>query len=204
MSSVFLRLDGQEPLGLPHKVTFSMQEWCGHVYEELSLRGERLSQLAYSYFDGESVGAGRHEAPAGGVVADAWPLVARGLTGELLAQGETRELPWLPSAVDRRLNHRKLEWGTAEVTRSATSSSLSVPAGTFTVETWTVTPSVGPASTWWVEAESPRRLIGWERTDGEKAVLTGVVRRAYWKDAAEGGEALRTDLGLPARAWPTP
>ena len=39
MTSTFLRLDGGAPLGEPVKVSMSMQEWCGHVYEQLIPRG---------------------------------------------------------------------------------------------------------------------------------------------------------------------
>ncbi len=202
MTSVFARLDGVEPLGLPHKLTFSMQEWCGHVYEEIRPHPERLSQMTYSYFDGESVAAARHEVPAGAVVADMLPLLVRGLTGELLGPGETRAVPWLESATDRRLHHRPLTWGEATIRRGESPETKTVPAGTFTVETWTVSIEGGVTTTWWVESDAPRRLVGWERSDGEQALLTGVTRRAYWKDAAEGGEALRQELGLPQRAWP--
>ncbi|MFT4626531.1 MAG: hypothetical protein ACI8PZ_005208 [Myxococcota bacterium] len=196
LTSVFLRLDGVDPLGLPNKVSFSLQEWCGHVYEELAPTGVGLTQLTHSYFDGESVGSAVHDTPRGGVVADAMPMLVRGLGGPLLAPGERREVPWLASALDRRLHHRPVSWATAVLSLASDTSSTTVPAGTFTTREWTARPSAGPVSQWWVEVDPPHRLVRWARDDGEVGELTGVTRRRYWQDKREGDEALRAELGL--------
>jgi hypothetical protein len=47
---------------------------------------------------------------------------------------------------------------------------------------------------------------GRDWTDGEQAVLTGVVRSADWQQHQEGDEALRRELGLADNGWsqPTP
>ncbi|MCO4773738.1 MAG: hypothetical protein KDA24_27145 [Deltaproteobacteria bacterium] len=202
MTSSWLRLDGAIPLGLPDKVAFSMQEWCGHVYEELVVKPDALGQMFRSYFDGETLDAADRALPARAVVADAMPMLVRGLGGQMLAPGETREVPWLPSAPDRRLTHREFSWGEATLTRSESTAQVTVPAGSF--EVFTVSATVGTTiTTWSVEHAFPHRLVKWERSDGELAELTGVTRRAYWNDSGEGREALRADLGLPSRAWPT-
>lgn len=202
MTSSFLRLDGRIPLGLPDKVSFSMQEWCGHAYEELLVQPDALNTLRHSYFDGESAGAQDSPLPARAVIADAMPMLVRGLGGELLAPGETRTVQWMASAPERRMLHTALVWRSAEVSRSAATSSVTVPAGTFEVYTVTARPEGSPGSTWMVEAAAPHRLVRWTRTDGEVGELTGAVRRSYWNDHGEGGESLRAELGLPARAWP--
>lgn len=38
----------------PLKKAFSSSEWCGQVYEELNVRGSKLSQRVASYFEGET------------------------------------------------------------------------------------------------------------------------------------------------------
>ncbi len=202
MTSSWLRLDGKVPLGLPDKVSFSMQEWCGHVYEELLVEPDALGHLTHSYFDGETVGATRGALPARAVIADAMPLLVRGLGGDLLAPGESRVVPWLPSAPERRMLHKDLAWTEATIVRSAETVSVTVPAGTFPAYTVTATPKGSASTTWTVEAAAPHRLLRWSRSDGELGELTGAVRRAYWNDHGEGGEALRAELGLPQRAWP--
>ena len=202
MTSSWLRLDGRVPLGLPDKVSFSMQEWCGHVYEELVVQPDSLEHLFHSYFDGETRGRTDQELPARAVVADAMPMLVRGLGGDLVTPGESRTVPWLESAPERRMRHKGFRWKEATISRSAKTSTVSVPAGAF--EVYTVTAEVGGAgsTTWYVEAAAPHRLVRWERSDGEVAELTGVNRRSYWNDAGEGREQLRAELGLPARAWP--
>ncbi|MEO0604887.1 MAG: hypothetical protein AAF211_25875, partial [Myxococcota bacterium] len=73
MTSTFLRLDGGAPWGEPVKVSMSMQEWCGHVYEHVLPMRDQLAWTQHSYFDGEGdrvVDLGRREA---GVHADALP-----------------------------------------------------------------------------------------------------------------------------------
>lgn len=202
MTSSFLRLDGVIPLGLPDKVSFSMQEWCGHAYEELVVRPDGLDQMSQSYFDGETVGSRPRPLPARAVIADAMPLLARGLGGDLLAPGETREVPWLPSASERHMLHREFSWTEASLTRSGGTERVTVPAGTFEVYTVTATPRGSVASTWMVQASAPHILVKWSRADGETGELTGAVRRSYWNDQGEGGEALRAELRLPARIWP--
>ena len=201
MTSSWLRLDGRIPLGLPDKVSFSMQEWCGHVYEELTVEPEGLDRFLHSYFDGESAGKASHALPKGGVVADAMPMLVRNLGGTFLEPGERRSVPWLPSAPERRMAHRGFEWTTATLSRSAETRTLEVPAGTFTVYTVTAEPTGSPSTTWSVDAASGA-LVGWRRSDGEVAELTGRTRRRYWQDQGEGAEALRAELGLPDRNWP--
>ncbi len=201
LTSAFLPLDGSAPRGVPTKVSFSAQEWCGHAYEHLIVDGATMRRTLHSYFDGEADEDDRHDVPAGGIFADALPLLVRGLVGELLAPGETRTVPFLPSSLDRRLGHRPLAWTTAELRRSARPADVEVPAGTFSTFTVEVAPAGGPSATYWVEAAAPHRLVKWARSDGEEAVLTGVFRGAYWSQNGEGGEALRTKLGLGTPAF---
>jgi len=54
MTSTFLRLDGEAAWGEPVKVSMTMQEWCGHVYEHVVPRGDTLGWTQHSYFDGEA------------------------------------------------------------------------------------------------------------------------------------------------------
>ena len=51
MTSTFLRVAPGWPLA---KVSFSSQEWCGHVWHQLVPRGGKLAGLFHSYFDGEA------------------------------------------------------------------------------------------------------------------------------------------------------
>jgi hypothetical protein len=195
MTSTFLPLDGSVRRGIPTKVSFSSQEWCGHIWEQMRIDGSAAGRTSHSYFDGEADHFETLAIPDGGTFADAMPLLVRGLVGELLQPGEQVEVPWLRSAMNRHLNHENTLWGLALLSRSTETTELRVPAGDFLVETWTATDATG-STTWFVEAAAPRRLVAWETSDGERAELTGELRSSYWNQNKPGDETLRAKLGL--------
>lgn len=51
MTSVFTPVDAS--LGLPLKLSTSVQEWCGHVYIQLNLEADRYMLESHSYFEQE-------------------------------------------------------------------------------------------------------------------------------------------------------
>jgi hypothetical protein len=52
LTSVFTPVGGASRS--PLKVTFSAQEWCGHVYSQLNLRGGKYEGIGHSYFQAEA------------------------------------------------------------------------------------------------------------------------------------------------------
>ncbi len=208
MTSVFVPLSGELPRGLTSRVAFSMQEWCGHAYSDmvsthaLGSDPEAMRLTTHTYFDGASHGPRPLAVPSGGIVASALPVLVRGLVGELLAPGERRTLPYLPSVLDAHLSHEPLAWQQAELHRSEQPERVDTPIGTVAAWRYDVRPESGPQSSWLVEVAAPHRLLGWERTDGESGWITGSMRTAYWQQSSEGEEALRASLGLPAVGRP--
>ena len=196
MTSVFVRLDGKDPLGVPTKVDLGSQEWCGNLYDQLVFDDGSAHRLRHSYFDGEADVDSEIDTPKGGLVADALPLLVRGMAGELVKPGETIEVPFLPQLLDARLSHGDLEWITATIARSGSTENVTVPAGTFAAETWTIT-ARDKTITYWVEKEEPRRIVRWLRSDLEEGKLTGTIRDEYWKHHSNGDDAMRKELGLP-------
>jgi hypothetical protein len=194
MTSTFARVAPGWPVV---KVSFSSQEWCGHVWHQLLPRGGSLAGLSHSYFDGEADGTEKLAMPEGGVMEDALPILVRGWTGEYLPRGGSRTVPFLPSLLRARLAHEPLAWGRATISVAAEPSSVTVPAGRFDVVSWTVAPAEGgPATTYQVEVASPHRLVGWSAADGEQAEMLGSDRLAYWKLNGPGGEESLKALGL--------
>jgi hypothetical protein len=196
MTSTFARLDGGLPLGVPTKVSLSVSEWCGNVYDQLLIDEKRYRRSRHSYFDGEADLSTEEKLVPGGILGDTVPILVRGLTGPWPAVGETFEVPYLPTLLDARFAHSDLAWTTATFSRSPAISEITVPAGTFRV--WTVEQKLadGKITTWAVEEAAPHRIVRWERSDGEKAELTGSIRAKYWEQNANGGEAALRDLGL--------
>jgi hypothetical protein len=196
MTSTFLRVAAGWPLA---KLSFSSQDWCGHVWHQLVPRAGRLGGVFHSYFDGEADGTEDLELPNGGVLEDALPVLLRGWNGAYLEPGERRSVPFLPSLLWTRLNHRKLAWTRAEVSRSRTTRTQSVPAGRFEVSSYTVETGDGRSLGFDIEAAPPYRLVRQTGPDGEELALRGSTRLPYWQLNGPGGEKHLNQLGLSAR-----
>ena len=199
MTSVFAKVAAGFPVA---KVSFSSQEWCGHVYHHLIPRAGTLGGISHSYFDGEADGTDTLAQPADGVMEDAVPILVRGWQGEWIARGASRSVPFLPSLLRSRLEHKRLAWGKATVSRAAASSKVTVPAGVFEAETWTVAEEGGRTVTYHVETAAPFRLVHWKGSDGDEGSLLGSERMAYWKMNGPGGEKSLKGLGLKATIHP--
>ena len=193
MTSTFLRIAAGWPLA---KVSFSSQEWCGHVWHQLAPRGGKLEGVFHSYFDGEADGTDALELPKDGVLEDALPIVLRGWNGEFVKAGERRSVSLLPSLLHARLEHRPLAWTTAVIARSAATSRLKVPAGMFEVTTYEVTLADGRKLSFAIEAQPPFRIVRQSGANGEELLLTGSTRLPYWQLNKPGDEANLKALGL--------
>ena len=137
--------------------------------------------------------------PKDGVFEDALPVLLRGWNGSYLKPGESRSVPFLPSLLWARLNHRQLTWTTARISRSATTRSRSVPAGRFEVSSYSVETGDGRTLGFEVETAPPYRLVRQTGPDGEELSLRGSTRLPYWQLSGPGGEKYLRQLGLGAR-----
>lgn len=203
LTSAFAFIDGRNVSGGAFqpgdltKLTFSSQEWCGHVFDELRFEGDHIQATQHSYFDGEGTQEKRLDRPTDGLTADELPIRLRELLGTLPRNGASLSVPYLPSLTYARLQHKPLEWTTATLTYQESATSITVPAGTFEVVQWQVKPAAGPATTYWLEKAYPHHLVRWEADDGEKGELSGTSRRPYWQLHDEGQESYLKELGLP-------
>ncbi len=223
MTSAFATLapHGGRPAGTTTKVSFSSQEWCGHVYAQLLFNDRGANLTSHSYFDGEADQSLTLPHPDGGLPEDSVLLWARGFAGPSLEPGGSTSVPVLRSLERSRLLHIGLGWQTATASRSKESRTLEVPAGTFAVDTYTLAIPAGrakksyplgrgevdvAASTWTIEVESawPHRVIRWGRDDGLEAVLVGSDRLPYWSMNGPGFESALEKIGLEARPPRTP
>lgn len=212
MTSLFVRSDDFEPV----KISFASMEWCGNVYEEIHVDPRSIKQSLSSYFEGESA-VRNVKRPAGGLIEEELHVLLRGLRGEYLRPGETKRVPFLPSAFHRRLKHLPLAWSTATIERLPDARSVTVPAGRFSVDVYVVKTADRRIGRFEVERVHPRRLVSWEwrETEGtggrrsggppsgestESGRLAGSKRLEYWKLHANGDERYLEDMGLRTRA----
>lgn len=214
MTSAFVatRATGKRPPGSILKISFSAQEWCGHVYAQarFSTRGVRFD--SHSYFEGE--GDERRELSYPGELGspvlseDALLLWARGLAGPNVVAGGLVVVPLLRSLAHVRLSHTALSWERAELSQEATPQTIEVPAGRFEVmQRHATLRRDGGGETRWdfaVEKAYPHRIVRFARDDGLRAELTGSTRVPYWQLNGNGKQALLSRLGLRPRPVRTP
>jgi hypothetical protein len=177
----------------PAKVSFSSQEWCGHVFEDARF-GSDASVRINSYFEGETV----DETLPVTAAEDALFITLRSLAHADLKADDTT-IQALPSALDRRLLHKpatpaaiNIRWSMPGVT--------TVPAGSFPTRTATWNRGIGGECSADVELAYPHRIIGWRCDGGEVAKLVGSERIPYWQTHKEGDEVLLKKLGLERQA----
>jgi hypothetical protein len=206
MTSVFTtmaRVNGR-PVGSPSKISFSAQEWCGHVWRQLLFDADIIRQVAHSYFDGEADQAGRVEYPEGGVSEDALLLWARGWAAPRVMPGAKVEVPLLDSVRLARMRHEPIAWREATLTHSAKTVEVNVPAGAFETDVLSAAVQGGRKWNFYVEQGGLRRLVKWETSDGEKAELIALERLKYWEMTANSFAAGLAGLGLTPRPERTP
>ena len=198
-SFVALKPVNERPAGFPTKASFSSQEWCGQVYEQLLFDSTSIRSESHSYFDGEADRQARVDYPANGVSADTLFLWVRGMAAPALKPGEERNVTLLRSLEAVRLGHQPLAWAEGKLSRGSSLDAVRVPAGAFEAEVWKVRMADGLVLTIWTEQASPHRILGWESTSGERAELLGSARMKYWMLNSEGNESLLKQLGLSPR-----
>ena len=199
--------------GHPVKVSTSVQEWCGHVYEQALFHDASIRIASHSYFEGEADQEFSVDYPAGAIAEDALLHWARGLAAPKLKPGETRKVPALRSLLYSRLRHVPPALDEAILSRGSDPRMVQVPAGSFEVEVLTaeVRRDLGAGDkplvtkwTFYVETAYPHRLVEWETDDGLSASLVASERLAYWKMSGPGGESHLKDIGLTPRPPRTP
>ncbi len=223
MTSLFVRSDTFDPV----KVSFSSTEWCGNVYEELRLTPALVDQKLSSYFEDESA-VRSVPRPKGGLLEEELFVRLRGLNGDYLRAGESRTVPFLPSAFRRRLTHQPLLWTSARIERLAATPSVVVPAGRFSARVYSVAIANGSEGLFFIETAYPHRIVRWDwksaaaspssRAGGnaspgarsglsadsnDSGELAGSDRLEYWKLHNVGDERYLARLGLrPGVATP--
>lgn len=190
MTSVFMSLDTRL---FPHalKVTTSTQEWCGHTYQQLNLKGRQYYLKHHSYFEKEADEETSFD--RAWLEDELWTRLR--LSPEALPTGE---LAVVPSLLFSRLKHR------APQPERATAALADTAFQTQNVRVYTLNyPGLQRRVALFFERTAPFRLVGWEETTVEKGQLltTRATRRQtlvtdYWKQHGPEGEALRDSLKI--------
>ncbi len=217
MTSVFV---AAEPVngyaaGAVTKASFGSQEWCGHVYQQVVFDSDAVAHQLHSYFEGEADQARSLPVERDGVSEDALLLWARGLAGPGLEPGQSVRVPLLRSMQTARFGHVPLVWDAATLSRGDDATTVTVPAGEFVVDRYTVrierseskrtygraVPADPGPHVWTIDVERarPHRVVRWATDDGREARLLGSDRMAYWSMNGNGSESVLRRIGLTPR-----
>ena len=198
MTSMFSAVDGNgvdSPFQLK-KVTFSSQEWCGHVYEDLRVGADRLRGELSSYFEREGRQSYELPLPEGEFVSEDHLLIQiRELKGPFMDAGEVRAVQLLPSLWQLHSAHRPRGFVAATVTRGA-AESFNLGDSTIAATPWTWEYE-GVGRTVWTEGTYPHRILGWRDANGDRGDLIASIREPYWRLNQNGHEEFRRTLGIP-------
>jgi hypothetical protein len=196
MTSVFAPVDTQR-YHLPLKISFSSQEWCGHVYMQMNLRDNRYRIRSHSYFEQEADQDHRIDAvfPEDAV----WTLIRT--APSRLPQGAFH---LLPGPVYLRLKHRPLQ-AVPAVGKLASSNQKSLE-GNALVAYELLLPEENRTLIVLFERHFPHRIQQWEDTypgpGGRllttRAVRTHTIMSDYWNQHGNDDRRLLKKLGLDA------
>lgn len=185
----------------PAKITTSAQEWCGHVYTHMNLRGDAYKVAAYSYFEKEG---DRTFSVAKSYSEDGLFNLIR-LAPEKLPLGEFNIIP---GTLYSRMMHRPLAVyaATASLAEEEGQSLEGHALVSYTLRI----PSEKRTLVIVFERDYPHRIERWEDTypslafAGSKmltttAVRTHTIKSRYWNHNRNRDLHLLNELGLTSR-----
>ena len=173
----------------PTKITMSAQEWCGHVFSGVWPGRDRFAAQTISYFASEGERSEIVRTPEDALYEDALLIQLRELDGPFARGGDWRGAI-VPSLWRVRRGHVEPRATDATIARSSAELD-GVPVTRFVLRDGDY------QRTFDVERAAPRRIVHWTSSDGEDATLLRTARLRYWEMNGPGGEAHRTELGLP-------
>ncbi len=197
MTSVFAGLSGPgvQRHFEPKKISLSSQEWCGHVFHQLIPGKKNLVSEIHSYFEAEGDTKTVLANPKDEIYyEDEMPILIRELDGDFMAKGEEKNLTLVPSLWKTRKKHIPLAFEKATLTKVGLKN-LEIENKTVAVNDW-VLKSDTCSTTYHIEAEGAKKLLGWENNLGEKGVLIKSIRTPYWEKHGNKDEHYRKELGL--------
>ncbi len=168
------------------KVTMSSQEWCGHVFSQMNLKGNQYEVYSYSYFEQE--GDVKFELPKALLEDEIWNKIR--LDYKSLPTGEFDIIPGL---FHTRLLHKNLKavkvLGELKEGKNENSYTLSYPDRTLTIE---------------FESKFPHKILGWEEQfnglGNSKMTTSASIDKTlnidYWSKHNNKDKYLRDSLNL--------
>lgn len=178
----------------PLKISFSAQEWCGHVMQILLPQRDEVELTLHSYFQNEGDQKRTIKLPTNVVYEDNLPIWIRELNGVVLTAGQKRALQIFPSAWHSRASHQPADFQSGWMMKED-GETLKSPEGNTATSRWTW--QVGNRKeTYWVEKNYPHRILKWISSDGGSGEIKKTLRVPYWSLHNNADLPYREQLGL--------
>ncbi len=197
MSSTFSSVNAElgRPAFEPLKISFSGQEWCGHVFQMLMPQRDQAELTLHSYFESEGEQRRQLRIPENAAFEDNLPVWIRELDGEKLAAHQRRDLQILPSAWAVRAAHREIAFQPGWIMKE---EGETIETEGDNASTWRWTWQVdNRTEKYWVEKKYPHRILKWQSSDGGKGELIKSLRLPYWQLHGNSDAPYRVQLGIP-------
>ncbi len=183
LTATFTPIDSQKH---PHtlKSNTSMQEWCGHTFTQLNLKGKKYQFQQFSYFEAE--GDTEKDIPVA-------LLEEELMTRIRLNQGQLPlgEIDLIFSTLYSRFAHKELEIAKAKISKTETDSTLN-----YKIEYLKHSRKVSIE----VQKAFPYKILSWSEDDGDglitEARLKKSINEPYWNQKNVADEAKRKELEL--------
>ncbi len=209
MTSAFalMRPHDSLPVGSVLKLSFSSQEWCGHVYQQALFKARAVEHRAHSYFETEADQTKTLPFMNDGFAEDALLLWAHALAGPQLQPGKKLQIPLYRSMAMVRLEHIPQVWDQAllqhhgDAARSIKVAGKAIKAVRLSARInskarGALMLNKGRQWFFWVEKAFPHRVLRIEQQDKLEATLVQSTRMPYWQLNHQGDETQLKDLGL--------
>ncbi|MCW2119564.1 septum formation inhibitor Maf [Flavobacterium sp. 7A] len=183
LTSTFTPIDSQKhPYTL--KSNTSMQEWCGHVFSQLNLKGKKYEFQQFSYFETE--GDMEKDIPVA-------LLEEELMTRMRLNQGQLPlgKMDLIFSTLYSRFTHKELEVSKAKISKTETDTALN-----YKIEYLMHDRKVAIE----VQKAFPYKILSWTEDDGDglitEAILKKSINEPYWNQKGAADKDKRRELEL--------
>lgn len=196
MTSTFTKVDFAKPETT--KVTFSGQEWCGHVFMQVNRRANHFQVQHFSYFQAE--GDKQKTLPLTAMEDDIWTQIR--IAPNTLPRGE---IQILPSLLFSRLLHKPYQALKANASLGETTNTKFAPQPfyRYTLDY----AELGRKLEIYFEKQAPYKILGWQEvyrsgfgSQAKELVTTAIktheISSAYWSKNRNQDRGLRRELGL--------
>ncbi len=183
MQSVFTPIDFLKyPKSL--KATMTSQDWCGHVFTQLNLEGDRYKATGFSYFEKESDSTTKLKTDM--LEDELWTRIR--IAPEGIKEGNYEIIP---STFYSRLAHEPLKAKQARLRKEKDNNTSFLILEYLHLDR---TITIGYTS------DFPHKILSWTEMQGgslmSKGKLKASVKTAYWRQHDNKHEFLRDSLGI--------